>query len=122
MKNNEIVLIGYSRPDRESAKLSNYDLLNLDKGQSNILKKILKDSYGEKVVVKKKRELWIYKNTRIHLDTVTGLGKFLELETVVREGMNNARKEYEEVYGILKLGGYKKYKKSYSDLIVNKNK
>ncbi len=115
---NEFQLIGYNRPDKESEKMCDYSLLNLDKKQATSLKKILKDSFGEKVVVKKKRNLWIYKNTRIHLDTVGNLGRFLELETVVREGVNNARKEYKEVVDLLELDGYKKYKKSYSDLLI----
>jgi len=121
INNREFVLIGYSRPDKESAKLSNYDLLYLDKDQAKTLKKIMRDSFGEKVIVKKKRELWIYENTRIHLDLVEGLGKFLEIETVVGEGTKKARKEYDEIYGFLKLDEFKKYKKSYSDLMIKKN-
>ncbi|MCH2373412.1 MAG: class IV adenylate cyclase [Planctomycetes bacterium] len=34
-------------------------------------------------VVDKERTLWLYEHTRIHLDRVSGLGEFLELETVV---------------------------------------
>lgn len=113
----EFVLIGYSRSGRKAKRVSDYDLLNLDKEQAKTLKKILKDSFGEKVVVKKKRNLWIYKNTRIHLDTVDSLGKFLELETVVKESINKAKKEYKEANDLLRLGGYKKFEQSYSDLM-----
>lgn len=35
---------------------------------------------GVKGLVKKKRMLWLYNQTRIHVDEVEGLGNFLELE------------------------------------------
>ena len=35
------------------------------------------------VVVRKRREVWLWDNVRIHLDAVDGLGTFLELEAVV---------------------------------------
>jgi predicted adenylyl cyclase CyaB len=46
------------------------------------VKSILKEYLGVRGVVKKKRELYLYENVRIHLDTVKGLGKFLEFEIV----------------------------------------
>ena len=66
--------------------------------------------------------MWIYKNTRIHLDDVNKLGKFLELETVI-DGINliNAKKEHEKVIKLLNIAQCKKIKKSYSDLLLNKN-
>ena len=43
------------------------------------------------VVVRKRRELWLLDNVRIHLDTVDGLGSFLELEAVVDAAHDEAR-------------------------------
>ncbi len=74
--------------------------------------------YGEKNIVRKKRNLWIYKNTRIHLDDVYGLGGFLEIETVVKNiDIKQARKEHSEIISLLNLLEYKKIDKSYGDLI-----
>jgi hypothetical protein len=42
----------------------------------------------------------------------------LELETVVKQNIENARKEYNMIYSLLKLGQYKKYKRSYSDMLL----
>lgn len=81
---------------------------------------MLAKEFGEKVVIKKERTLWIYKNTRIHLDKVKKLGKFLELETVVRNAdLNQAREEYNEVVRLLNLSNYKRHDKSYSDLLAS---
>ena len=58
---------------------------------------------GAQGCVRKRREVWLYKNARIHLDTVEGLGRFIEIEVVVTEGMPQARalmKELREVLGI----------------------
>lgn len=118
INNKEFVLIFYERPDISIAKQSNYELLSLEKGQAEKLKLILKIVLGEKIVVKKKRELWLFQNTRIHMDSVTGLGTFLELETVVKQNIKNARKEYDNIYKLLKLDQYKKYQRSYSDMLL----
>jgi adenylate cyclase class IV len=41
---------------------------------------------GRDKVVAKERTLWRHGATRIHLDRVDGLGDFLELETLIRDG------------------------------------
>lgn len=53
-------------------------------------------------VVEKERTLWIYEHTRVHLDSVDGLGEFLELETVV-EGIEpeEARAETARIMDVL---------------------
>jgi len=122
INNSEFVLIYYKRPDAIKAKLSNYELLSVEKDQLEKLKLMLKCAFGEKIVVKKKRELWLLKNTRIHLDKVVGLGSFLELETVAKDNIKIARKEYKEIFNLLGLNKYKKYKKSYSDMLLNVKK
>ena len=42
------------------------------------------------VVVRKRREILLWDNVRIHLDEVDGLGTFLELEAVVDERHDEA--------------------------------
>lgn len=79
--------IFYERANRAAAKLSHFMIYS--EAQA-------KERFGTEplpvwVVVKKCRELWMLGNTRIHLDTVEGLGTFLELEALVSRDHNIAR-------------------------------
>ena len=74
--------------------------------------------YEKNIVVEKKRELWMHKNTRIHLDKVKKLGTFLELETIVgKKNIIGARAEQHQAIQLLGLSSFSKVKGSYSDLI-----
>ena len=54
--------------------------------------------------MEKQRALWIYRNTRVHLDRVEGLGDFLELETVLADiDSAEGTAESEEVINLLEL-------------------
>jgi predicted adenylyl cyclase CyaB len=68
----------------------------------------------------KTRKLYIYKNTRIHLDEVKNLGNFLELETVVKGNMKEGKTEFDEIVELLKLDISKQIKSSYRTLLMNK--
>ncbi|MCX6550557.1 MAG: CYTH domain-containing protein [Acidobacteria bacterium] len=46
--------------------------------------------FGLAVCVRKRREVWLVENARIHMDRVTGLGTFAEIEVVVTRGMRQA--------------------------------
>ncbi len=114
-------LIYYKRADSVKSKDSRYFIININYRLRNIAKSLLNTFLRVKRTVKKHRELYIYKNTRIHLDSVEGIGKFLELETVVREAKNYHlyQKEHDEVIQLFNLDVYKKIAVSYSDLILN---
>lgn len=71
-------LIYYDRPDTEGPKLSVYSKCNIPHGDD--LLNILTMALGVRGVVKKTRHLYIHDQTRIHVDDVEGLGKFVELE------------------------------------------
>ncbi len=74
-------LIPYMRSDQEGPKESNYALIEIkDYAKAKVL---LSAILGEKVVVKKKRQIYIYQNVRIHFDTVENLGSFMEFEAVI---------------------------------------
>ena len=88
----EFMFIHYNRPDTASHKISDFEILELTKSQCLKLKNILGSSLGIKVTVDKTRKLWMYKNTRIHLDDVNGLGKFLELESKITTSESHAKK------------------------------
>jgi len=117
--NENFVLIYYERPNEVESKVSTYELVEFDKEGACGIKSVLQSTNGIKVVVEKKRELWIYKNTRIHLDNVNDLGEYLELETVVKDiSMAEAEVEHKEIICLLELDQYQKCDVSYSDLLM----
>ena len=69
------------------------------------------------IVVEKKRILYIYKGTRVHLDTVKNLGTFLELETVVDKGLKDAETRFNEIVSRLGLDLSRQIKASYKNLL-----
>ena len=71
-------LIYYERNDQPGAKESSFQLINVPDAKG--LKEVLIKSLGVKVVVEKKREIWFIKNVKFHLDEVSGLGSFAEIE------------------------------------------
>lgn len=120
INNEKFEQIFYQRPDRNGAKISNYEITVIKPEKFKNIRSDLAKKFGEKVIVRKERTLWIYKNTRIHLDRVRRLGKFLELETVAENiTLDQAREEYNEIVRLLNLSKYEKYNKSYSDLLLS---
>ncbi len=81
-------LIYYTRPDQEGPKRSDYHI-SLTTDPEN-LKRVLGLAYGIRGVVRKTRYLYMVGQTRVHLDNVEGLGQFMELEVVLREGQSDA--------------------------------
>jgi len=81
-------LIFYKRPDQKTPKRSNYQLAQTHDPES--LKETLALALGIRGVVKKTRYLCMVGQTRIHIDDVEGLGCFMELEVVLREGQSDA--------------------------------
>uniref|UniRef100_A0A3Q2UWV6 Si:ch211-156b7.4 n=1 Tax=Haplochromis burtoni TaxID=8153 RepID=A0A3Q2UWV6_HAPBU len=71
-------LIFYERPDTDGPKLSRYSITPTSDPQS--LQVVLSEALGIKGEVKKERRLFLIGQTRVHLDTVEGLGHYMELE------------------------------------------
>lgn len=74
-------LIYYERPDADGPKLSTYSICDVSDEQG--LKNILTSALGVRGIVKKSRQLFLVGQTRIHVDSVEGLGDFMELEIVL---------------------------------------
>ena len=94
-------LIVYLRPDKTAARTSEFQRLPTTDAAGT--RRLLERMLGAVGCVRKRREVWLYKNARIHLDTVEGLGLFIEIEVVVTEGMPQSRelmKQLREVLGI----------------------
>ena len=112
-------LIYYERPNHDGSRYSDYQLCEIaDPGS---LKNLLTVALGVKTIVKKQREIWMFNHTRIHLDTVTDLGHFVELETVFR-GQTEAEAidEHQHVKTVLHLDAVDPIAVSYSDLVMQK--
>jgi predicted adenylyl cyclase CyaB len=81
-------LIYYQRQDISGPKHSEYQIYETDNPAG--LKIILAKAYGIRGVVTKIRYLYMAGQTRIHLDDVKGLGKFIELEVVLQPGQTDS--------------------------------
>ena len=112
-------LIYYERPNHNESRYSKYEVGKSDKPETT--KMLLTGAFGVEAIVKKQREVWMFKNTRIHLDTVDDLGQYIELETVFR-GQTEAEAiaEHQHVKDILHLDTAAPVAVSYSDLIMAK--
>lgn len=119
--NKKFELILYKRFGKANAKISNYEIFDIKPNQFDCFKYLIEKILERRIVVKKERDLWIYKNTRIHLDRVVKLGNFLELETVIGNDLKSAKTEFKKIFDLLNLKKYKKYAYSYSDLLLNKH-
>jgi len=87
LSSNEAWLVYYERPDVEGPKRSDYYLVESRDPEN--LKTTLRLALGVRGVVKKTRYLYMAGQTRIHLDDVEGLGYFMELEVVMRDGQSD---------------------------------
>ena len=77
-------LIFYRRADQKGPKESFY--LVSPTTAPDTLRESLSLAYGQAGRVRKNRTLFLAGRTRIHLDRVEGLGDFLELEVVLKDG------------------------------------
>ena len=80
-------LIHYDRPDLQGPKRSNYHVFETNDPEN--LRTALSRAYGIRGVVRKERLLYMVGQTRVHLDSVEGLGHFVELEVVLRPGQSD---------------------------------
>ncbi len=77
-------LIYYRRADATGPKESFY--LRSTTTEPAVMRDALTQAYGQAGRVVKRRTLFLVGRTRVHLDDVEGLGSFLELEVVLRDG------------------------------------
>jgi adenylate cyclase class IV len=113
----EAWLIYYERPNHSESRYSQYQLSKVS--DPSTLKALLTVAFGVETIVQKQREVWMFKNTRIHLDTVADLGQFIELETVFQgQTEAEAADEHQHVKKTLHLGTADPVAVSYSDLVI----
>jgi predicted adenylyl cyclase CyaB len=110
-------LIFYTRPNKRGSRYSDYVLLPVSNSKST--NELFTTLFGQKVVVEKKRRLFLLKNSRIHLDEVRGLGAFIEFEVLVKHGKRQAQKLLEFLTAEFDIKRTATVAVSYSDLIFN---
>ncbi len=119
LENGSQTLIKYVRNEKSGDRWSDYHLISLEK---NDAREYFRDILEEETVVEKQRLLYLYDNTRIHFDTVKRLGSFLELETLVINGKDDAGRRFENVVELLSLDKENELRKSYRDLMLEQEK
>ncbi|MFA4985829.1 MAG: CYTH domain-containing protein [Candidatus Brocadiia bacterium] len=73
------MLIKYSRPDVQCARESDFEILVIPDCHAKVVA-FFGDLLDVKGAVRKTRELYLFEGVRIHLDSVEGLGDFIEFE------------------------------------------
>lgn len=113
-------LIHYNRPDQEGPKQSDVTLHPVADGHS--LKESLARALGILVVVDKRREISFIDNVKFHIDDVKGLGSFVEIEAIDKEGVIGKEKLLEQCHYYMELLRIKEsdlVSDSYSDMLLN---
>ncbi len=117
--NIENALIHYEREDTAGAKSSH--VLLYQHQPDKTLKEILIKTMGIKAVVDKRRKIYFINNVKFHFDTVDGLGTFVEVEAIDKDGTIGKEKlqaqcdEYAALFGI---GAADFCALSYSDMVL----
>lgn len=109
-------LIDYRRPEVAGVRASDYSVTPVRDGAAA---RCLVPTGPPLVVVRKRREVLLWDNVRIHLDTVDGLGTFLEIEAVVDERHDDAacRARVATLMDALGLREAELIRASYADLL-----
>ncbi|MCX6542991.1 MAG: class IV adenylate cyclase [Acidobacteria bacterium] len=107
-------LLFYVRPSRRGRRLSVY-------GRSPVpdvsgMRSLLRTALGESACIRKSREVWLFRNARIHLNRVSRLGTFVEIEVEVRRGPRQARALMDMLISTLRLSPAASIGGSYADM------
>jgi predicted adenylyl cyclase CyaB len=110
-------LIHYHRPDSGEARASDY--VRVAVPDPAALREALERGCGLLGRVRKQRWLLMAGQTRIHIDRVEGLGDFMELEVVLRDGQSDAEgaATAEALMRSLGLGAAPRVAGAYLDLL-----
>ncbi|MDP4000026.1 MAG: class IV adenylate cyclase [bacterium] len=115
----ENALIYYERGDQPGPKQSQ---VLLYKGQpKSSLKEVLTKALGVLAVVDKQRDIYFLDNVKFHVDSVKGLGSFVEIEAIDEDGSIGKDRLNEQCQQHLKALGIRDQDliaTSYSDLVL----
>jgi len=111
-------LIYYERENVAEPKRSSVFILTIP--QPQIFKQILERIMKVKAVVDKIREIYFFEGIQVHLDTVRGLGFFIEFELITSQDLEQQKKDLiklEKLKERLDIGSESLERLSYGDLI-----
>jgi adenylate cyclase class IV len=111
-------LIFYLRPDATKARTSEYQKLPV--ADASDMLRLLRTMFVPAVCVRKRRELWLYGDTRVHLDRVAGLGTFVEIEVPYVGSVAAARRVMRMLTGPLGIEPGPSLSCSYADLLAGR--
>jgi len=119
--NIENSLIHYNRSNTADAKQSDVTLYR-HQPDKNLKETVIK-ALGTKGVVDKKRKIYFIDNVKFHFDEVKGLGSFVEVEAIDKDGLIGIEQLKEQCNGYVQLFCITKEQfvaESYSDLLLAK--
>src|SRR5688572_10601931 len=110
-------LIHYDRQDSLRPKESRY-VCSLTSDPKS-LREVLANAIGIRGIVRKKRTVYLYGRTRVHFDEVENLGRFIELEVVLKPDEDLAHGEAiaQDIMLKLKIANDDLIAEAYIDLI-----
>jgi predicted adenylyl cyclase CyaB len=118
--NIEHALIHYERENQEGPKSSQV-ILYQPQEKDPALSEALTRALGVLIVVDKRRKIFFIDNVKFHIDEVAGLGHFLEIEAIDRQGHLGPEKLRMQCDHYLKVLGISEadlVAVSYSDLLL----
>jgi adenylate cyclase class 2 len=121
--NIENALIQYERNNIADSKLSSG--LLYQHTPDSTLKQILIETVGIKAIVDKQRKIYFIDNVKFHFDTVEGLGTFIEVEAIDKDGnigiekLKNQCETYAKILGVHPTDFIAN---SYSDMLIEQKK
>lgn len=118
----ENALIFYERTDTAGAKQSNVTLYTHPPDAA--LKQVLIQSLGIKTVVDKRRRIYFVDNVKFHFDTVEGLGRFVEVEAIDKDGsigLDKLKEQCRYYQTLLGVNDADFIAESYSDMLAKKS-
>jgi len=118
IKGNGLELIYYRRANSRGSRYSDYTVLEFKR--KGAAKRVLNSLFETMVIVKKKRELFLYKNSRIHIDSVVRLGGFIEFEVRVVQGKKQARHLMAFLQSRFEIDSSMLIAGSYSDMLLKR--
>ncbi len=117
--NVENALIHYERADTAGAKESKVILY--EHRPDARLKEILTKTLGVKTIVDKRRRIYFIDNVKFHFDTLAGLGTFVEVEAIDRDGrfsLDELARQCRHYAAFFGIGESDYIAHSYSDLVA----
>jgi predicted adenylyl cyclase CyaB len=113
-------LICYLRPDVRAARASEYQKLPVADAAG--MRRLLGAMFEPGVCVRKRRDLWLLGATRVHLDEVAGLGRFVEIEVPFARDAARARRVMRMLTDRLGIAPGDVLECSYADLAARRSR